>query len=308
MHETEALALAARQHGLAHRKQLTKLGWTRNGLRHAVDSGRWNWRTDRVLELVGSAATPEQRVLAAILDLNVDAAVSHTSAAARWGIPGFQLAPLHVTGERERGRRPAHVGIVHRPKLLLPDHVVVLDGIRTTTPTRTLFDLAGILHWKRTERALETALSMRLTTTPRLHAMFRQLARRGRAGIAVMRSLLDERPIGYVPAGSRLELRVEDLARQAHITDLVRQIDVGNGSDPIGRVDFVDRERRIIIEVQSDRFHGSMVDSRRDAERIDALRAAGWIVVEIHEYDIWYDPEKVVRLLREAFWVAKSVR
>jgi very-short-patch-repair endonuclease len=306
MRTDEMLALAARQHGLAHRKQLTALGYTPSAIRRQVESGRLRWRTSRVVELVGAPDTREQRLMAGLLDLSTEAALSYHTSAARWGLPGFALHPIHVTGRRERGRRPQQIAIVHRPRLLLPDHVVMLDGLPTTTPARTLFDLAGVIHPLRTERALENALLDRLTTVARLQAMLRQLARRGRPGIGVMRSLLDALPPDYMPTGSRLERRVEDLARRIGITTLVRQLDVGGDDDWLGRVDFVDRVRRVIIEVQSERFHNGRLDRAADARRIAALRAAGWIVIEILEHDVWYDADKVVHQMREAFWQAQS--
>jgi very-short-patch-repair endonuclease len=257
---------------------------------------------------VGSTPTTEQRLMAHVLDLNVHARISHLTAAARYGLPGFAVGPVHVTGDRERGRRPHHRSIIHRPKLLLLHHELVLDGIPMTSPTRTLFDLAAVIHPKAAARAVDTALSMRLTSIPKLQRMLKELARRGRPGIRVMRAILDLRPIGYMPTDSRLELRVEELARRAGITTLERQVEVGNEQERIGRVDFLDRARKIIIEVQSDRHHRSYLDRERDKARIAALRAAGWTVIEILEHDVWYDAEKVIRQLREAFWVNEPAR
>jgi very-short-patch-repair endonuclease len=308
MRTDDMLALAARQHGLAHRKQLTALGVTPSAIRRQVASGRWRWRTSRVLQLVGAPDTEAQRLMAGLLDLSTKATLSFHTAAARWGLPGFDAYPIHVTGRRERGCRPDQVGVVHRPRLLLPDHIVTLDGIAITTPARTLFDLAGVIHEKRTERALESALRDRLTTTARLHAMLRELAQRGRPGISVMRALLADRPHDYVPTGSHLELRFQELAKRAGVTTLVRQLDVGDSHDWIGRVDFVDRIHKIIIEVQSEAFHGGRLDREHDRQRIAALRAAGWLVIEVDEYDVWYDPDTVVRALRSGFWQAKAAR
>lgn len=300
--DTSLLSLAAQQHGLAHQIQLRQLGFNESAIRHRVEHGRWVRRTPSILQLAGSPETVQQRLMLAALDVGLDSALSFDTAAARWGIPGFSLEPVHVTGDRQRGRRDNHLAKVHQPRLLLPEHVLVLDGIRTTSPTRTLFDLAGVLHPGRLERALDTALASGLTTIPLLRKMLKQLARKGRPGIRIMRELLEARPLGYRPPESGLESRFQRLARQAGIWTFERQVDVGDEYDWIGRVDFIERSKRVIVEVQSARFHGSVSDQRRDAKRRALLRAAGWKVIEVREHDLWHNPEKVIRDLYQAFF------
>jgi very-short-patch-repair endonuclease len=238
----------------------------------------------------------------AVLDLNPDgAAISHQSAAARWGIPGFSLSPWHVTGNRIRGRNHDVLGIVHQPRLLLPDHVLQLDGIPTVSPTLVLFQLAGVLRWpQQVERAMDNALAARLTSALLLERALRRLARKGRPGIRLMRALIEPRLVHYAPFASGMEFRFGDLARRCGLTGFERQVNVGDEYDWLGRVDFIDRKRRIIVEVQSVRFHASMLDAARDAARVAALRAAGWIVVQVREHDLWYDADKVVADLRAA--------
>ena len=50
-------------------------------------------------------------------------------------------------------------------------------------------------------RAVDATLVRRLTNTRALHQMLDVLAKRGRRGIAVMRQVLDEAPLGVPPAG-----------------------------------------------------------------------------------------------------------
>lgn len=292
------LRLAARQHGLATRKQLAALGLTESGCRNLVERGEWRWRSSTVLQVLGSAPTTEQELLLHALDVDVDAAISHETSMARWGTPGFSLWPVHVTGDRVRGRRRKHLAIVHQPRLLQPEHVIELDGIRTTTPTRTLFDLAGVIHPGRLERALDNALASGLTSIPLLNSMLNQLACRGRKGITLMRALLEARPIGYVPPASGLESRFQQLARRAGWWTFSRQINVGDEHSWLARVDFVEREQRIIVEVQSDRFHTALLDREADKRRIALLSAAGWTVLEVKEHDLWHNPDKVIRQLQ----------
>jgi very-short-patch-repair endonuclease len=302
MKEPEILTLAARQHGLAHRKQLAELGVTESALRRAVQRGRWKWRTGHVLQLVGVPPTSLQDAMLAVLDLNPDgAALSHDTAAARWGLTGFDLHPFHVMGDRIRGRNDDHLGTVHQPRLLLADHVMALDGIPTVSPTLTLFHLAGVIRWpEKMSRVIDNALASGLTSVALLQRTLKRYAKRGRTGITLMRELIEEREGGYVPPASGLEWRFRDLARKCGLDGFDRQVDVGDEYDWIGRVDFIDRKRRIIVEVQSARYHGALVDVARDAARIAALRAAGWTVIEVREFDLWYNPEKVIAQLREA--------
>src|SRR4029079_18805341 len=93
------------------------------------------------------------------------------------------------------GRFPdSHISVVHQPLLLTPEQVTTLHAVPVTTPARTIFDLAACEHPMRRARALDFALSRRLTNNAELHHMLRQLGRRGRTGITTMRELLADRP------------------------------------------------------------------------------------------------------------------
>ena len=96
------------------------------------------------------------------------------------------------------------------------------------------------------------------------------------------------RSIGQpTPAWSSASSEILDRAGDAPFE---RQVDVGDEDGWIGRVDFADRRLKVVVEIQSDRFHSSLSDRRRDAERLARLRAAGWLVVEITEEEIFHRP------------------
>jgi very-short-patch-repair endonuclease len=111
-----------------------------------------------------------------------------------------------------------------------------------------------------------------------------------------MRRLLAERAGAYDPPASNLEARLHAVATQAGVHSLVRQCDVG-GADWIGRVDYLDRDRRLVVEVDSDLHHTSLLDEAADAARDAALAGAGYTVVRIKEQDLWHRPDEVVRRL-----------
>jgi very-short-patch-repair endonuclease len=132
---------------------------------------------------------------------------------------------------------------------------------------------------------------------PALHDLLPELAARGRTGIANMRLLLDERPVGTAVAASGNEHRFEEVLRNAGICGFERQVDVG-GHAWFGRCDYVRLGIRLIVEVDSRLHHTSVTDRANDAARDAALRAAGWTVVRIWDDDLWQRPWDVVDRLR----------
>lgn len=233
--------------------------------------------------------------MVAVLDAGAGAVVSHETAAALWRLPGFAAGAVHMTQAVGRWANRSVLGTVHYTCSLPAGHVVQFERIPVTTPARTIFDLAGVLHPGRSERALDTALARGLTSMEALHRVAGELARRGRPGSAVMRRLLADRDASYVAPESNMEARLEVVARSAGV-DLVRQQDVG-GEDWVGRADYLDRERRLIVEVDSDLHHSSLLDQAADARRDAAAAAAGYTVVRINEHDLWHRPEEVTRRL-----------
>ena len=113
----------------------------------------------------------------------------------------------------------------------------------------------------------------------------------GPAGWVVLRRLAAARPEGYQRRGPKLERRFEEILERAGEAPFERQVDLGDDEGWIGRVDFADRRLKVIVEVQGQTFHTSLSDRRRDAERFRRLRAAGWIVVEVAEDEIFRKPE-----------------
>lgn len=239
--------------------------------------------------------------MAAVLDANVGAASSHQTAAALWQLPGFALEPVEVVGRRGRARRSAtDAVIVHEPRMLLPHHVVEVDGVPVTTPTRTLFDLAGsaAVHPKRLERTLDTAWSRNLVSHGSLARMLGELARRGRRGITLMRELIADRPADHRPPESSTEARFQEFARRCGLRSFVRQRDMGDDEAWIGRVDFIDAERQLVVEVVDALFHGSLTDQRHDQERWQRLARSGLRVEVVDGFDLFHRPELVVARLR----------
>lgn len=292
--------LARRQYSLVSRLQLTDIGFTPHGVLRAVRSGRLERISPRVFRVGGSADTPKQRAMAATLDI-AGSAVALQSAAALWRLQGFALEPIHVISTRRPHRDRARVGKMHSSVCLDESDVTAVSGIPVTTPLRTLQDLAPRLHCDRLSQVCDRMLGTRLVHLEMLHALADRLpASGGRPGTRAMRQLIAARPEGYRPPESGLERRFESILERAGEAPFERQVDLGDDDGWIGRVDYVDRRCRVIVEVQSALFHGGLLDRARDAERLARLRRAGWIVVEVTDTEVWHRPAIVVARIRYA--------
>jgi very-short-patch-repair endonuclease len=294
-HDAAALDLASRQHGAASVRQARALGLTADGIHHRIQQGRLRRASSRVLLVSGSTPSIEQRMMVAVLHHGPDAYLARATALALWGLPGFERIPVELVCVRRRNNEDASIAIVHTSRDLAETHLAELHGLPVTTPARALFDIAATLHPKRVERAVDNALARRLVTVPLLHRTLAELADRGRSGITLMRALLEARRRDYRPPGSNTEARLNELLKRAGQRRLAPQREVGSEEAWIGRVDYGDDELpTLVVEVQSDLFHGSLLDRRRDEQRLAALRGAGFVVLELWESEIWHRPDEAV--------------
>ncbi len=289
--------VAEEQHAVVSRNQCRAMGIAYEQVRVARNRGEWDPVSPRVLRLVGAPRTERSALMAAVLDAGDGAAASHRAAAALWRLPSFDYAELDVSRHHDGDcHRPA-LGRLHLPRSLPAHHVTSVDGIPVTTPARTIFDLAGLLHPARVERALDNAIAMSPGLLRALHRMLPELAERGRTGITLMRELLAHRPMGYIAPASGLEARLIRLLDEAGIKTR-RQVDVG-GEDWMGRTDLLVVGTNVVIEADSARFHTSRLDRERDARRDEAMRVAGFRPVRVTEEAVWHAPSTVIRTVLE---------
>jgi very-short-patch-repair endonuclease len=67
----------------------------------------------------------------------------------------------------------------------------------------------------------------------------------------------------------------------------------------VGTVDYVDDDLGLLVEVDSELHHTSLLDQQRDAERDAAMLAAGFRkVVRVFEEDIWQRPWVALEAIR----------
>ncbi len=297
-HDIEALA--TRQHALVAVFQLYGLGASATEVARLI-SGRRGWEpvTARVLARTGGADTIERRLMAAVLDASPGAVLSATTAAHLWGAPGFRSSPVHVTRHRGVSRRASPLAKVHEVVDLRPHHVRLLRGLPVTSPARTVFDLAAVVHPGRVERFLDWCWSERLLDGAALIGTVVELAKRGRTGSALLRELVAARGAGYVPPASGLERRFEQVLGDRALGSYRRQVDSG-GEAWTGRVDYRHRQLPIVVEVHSERYHTALVDQAHDQARQEQLGRDGFEVVVVWDVEVWHEPDTVGARVRAA--------
>jgi very-short-patch-repair endonuclease len=251
--------IAASQHGHVTRSQLLNAGFDGNAIDYRVKKGRLVLRYRGVYAVGHIPPSPHARAMAAVLACGPGAALSHRSAAALWGLTRWP-STLEVTATTDR-RVP---GVrTHRSRNLID--VTAHYGIPTTTPARTLLDLAGILDPASLTRALNDA---RLRNLLSLDDLDDVLARSpGRA----TRALADDQP--EAPTRSVFEDTFLAFLDRHHLPrPEVNQRVAGY------EVDMLWRPQRLVAELDGRAYHR---DFERDRERDADLLAAGLRVVRV---------------------------
>ena len=276
--------LAERQHGVATRAQLTALGFGKGAIDARIRAERLHRVHQGVYAVGRPSLTREGRFMAAVLSCGPAAALSHFAAAVLWRLLTERGPRIDVTVPRGGQRRRRGAVIIHRSALPAAD-ITHRDGIRVTTPARTLIDLADVLPRRRLERALDEAAYLRLDLAP-------VSPRPGRRGAGVLAQVIAMHAPGSTRTRSELEERMLSLCDRFRLpTPEVNTTVQGH------EVDFLWRDSRLVVEVDGWAAHGTRSAFERDRRRDADLLAAGWRVLRIS----WE------RLRSEPLWVAERL-
>jgi hypothetical protein len=297
MDHTSMRKIAASQHGLVRLDQLCDLGASAASRRHLVEAGILDQLSVSVFRVAGSAPTLAQSRLAAVLDAGADACLSHGSSTESWGLGRRRHATHEVARRRRITPRETHLGIVHVLRDLQPHHVVRRHGVPTTTPARTIVDLAATAAPLYVERILDIAWSRRLLNIGEVDSIVREVRKKGRSGVVLMDELLKPRRFRPRP-GSALELRYEDILQRHGLPKMDAQVHLYDERGWIGCVDYVGRETPLVVFVDGAAWHTSITDQRHDDLQTRRIQAIGYDVVRVSDGEILFDEAALVRRLR----------
>lgn len=198
---TRLASLASAQAGMVTRAQARELGLKDHHLRYRIECGTLVRVDDGLYRFTAVPVDRRQDLMRALLLCGDTSALSHRTAAMCHGTRQFSGELIEVTTAARTRREPEGV-VIHRSRRLPPAHLKVLDGLRTTTPARTLVDLAAVQPASRVGRVLEEWLADRKVTVPALRQVLVDLGTRGRADARLVRDLLDGRVLGTQPGDS----------------------------------------------------------------------------------------------------------
>jgi very-short-patch-repair endonuclease len=291
--------VAGRQRGVITRAQLLHLGLTPDTIDNWLKSARLH-SFYRGVYLLGHAQPAEgARELAAVLACGPGAVLSHRSAAGLWRLLPDPSGDVEITvGGRNCGTKP---GVrVHRVAALDRRDIRKLGGIPVTSPPRTILDLAAIVAGSELERALAEAQARRLTRETELLSLLARFA--GRPGTAALRSLIggDASP---ALTRSQAEQRLLALLRSAELPPPEVNARISRYE-----VDFLWRERRLVVEVDGFRYHSSRGAFERDRLRDSGLAGMGFRVMRTTWHQIVRRPEALVARIATALAVGEGPR
>jgi hypothetical protein len=265
-------ALAADAHGVLSVHELRACGLTGPAIRRRVESGRLHPVFRGVYAVGHTRLTPEGRWLAAVKACGPGAVLSHASAAMLLGFLRLDDRRPEVTVP---GRRRPSAIRTHRTRGLHLDDAWRHHGIPTTSPPRTILDLAATWDDLPIRRLMSRAQSLCLTN---LRQLGRPLDRaHGHPGLGRY-----ARVLGSAPPATRSELedRVHDLILGAGFQPPLVNVSIRlDGRRVIP--DFRWPEHRLSVEADSRTWHGNPHAGLDDAEREALLRRHGDEVVRI---------------------------
>jgi Protein of unknown function (DUF559) len=282
--------LAECQHGVVARRQLLDAGLAKGLIQERLRV-RLLVPIHRGVYAVGHGRVDlPHRWMAAVLACGDRAALPHGSAAHLWDLR-FSRGPVEVT--RLAGGRPRAGILLRQTSTLAPEDLTRESGIPVTTLERTLLDIAADLDAGRLERVVVAADRSGRLRWGRLQRALEE--GKGRPGVARLRRVAEEVDPGAAEVRSGLEVDFLALCRKAGLPAPAVNVLVA------GRlVDFLWPERRVIVEVDSYRYHGDRSAFERDHRSTLILETAGYAVHRITERMLTQDPGSFLDLVRNS--------
>ena len=289
-------AIASSQAGFLGHDQVKRLSLSDEMIANRIKNGTWT-RVRNGLYKVGGIEGDRKGLLRGALAILPNPTISHESAAEAYSMPYVARGRAVVTVHARTTHDFPGVTI-HRSLDLANDHRQLVDAQFTTTPERTLNDLAAVLHLNALANALDESLARKLVTMDGIVRIFEQVARRGRTGSGAMRQLLDERVGTQLVTATKLEKIGLEVFADGGLPRPEFQYPAP--WDPGKRIDFAWPHVCVGCECDSRRWHTRVSDFQRDRDRDNLSLLHNWRIFRFTWQDFTERPELVVTQLRNA--------
>ncbi len=271
------------QYGVVSRAQLVSAGLTRNEIGQRVEMQRLRRLHQGVYAVGHRVLRIEGHWMAAVLACGEGAVLSHQTAPAVWELRRVGSGAIHVTVPGDPGRKKRRGICVHRSATLTDRDVTTVRGLPVTTVARTIIDLSRTLNKDDLEELVHRADDRGLVDFTDLRA----------ARSASLQAVL--RTFDPAPTRSALERRFLKLCRDHDIP----RPEV-NAYIEGYLVDFVWRDRKLIVEVDGYEHHGTRTRFESDRERDVVLSTRGWGVRRFTWRQLEEKPGWVAAMTRKA--------
>lgn len=204
--------------------------------------------------------------MAAVLACGANAVLSHGSAAQLWGLLKPNPQCIDVTVRRGGGRKRLRGIRRHRSETLIGEETTRVQNVPVTTPARTIADLRRTASGAVLRRALREAAVIGLDVGER-------------EGSAITRSEFEDRFL--------------ELCRRHRLPPPEVNAKVGRFT-----VDFLWRERGLIVETDGYRYHRGRQAFEEDRARDLELRLDGFEVVRFTHRQVFENSRRVAATIR----------
>jgi predicted transcriptional regulator of viral defense system len=290
-------AFARSRHGVLTWAEAIGLGIPPHRLQSWERSGRLVRVAPQVYMVAGVPETWRQRVRVATG--SGAAWASHRTAAALWGINGFDGRIIEVVTPRGR-RRKRRSWTVHESRTLRGVDLAVAGGIPATSVVRTILDLPAVAHPYLVGKALDYACRRDEHMLEAVTRRHRELPRRGRRGAVLMSEMLDERTGTEGSTDTDFETEALRLVRSIGLPEPVPQFRVRDG-EFVAYLDLAWPDIMWLIECDSLDSHSGKGPHEWDRMRRRHLKRLGWDGVEITYDDVTKRAAKTGGELRELY-------
>ena len=289
------------------RADLADLGFTENDLRRALRCGAIRPLVRGVYVAAHVEDTLDLRARAVAKAVPADQVVTDRSAAWLHGVDTHVYAEHDAVVPVEtcalRWHAPTKLaGVDGRTRDLRPEDVMVVHGVRVTTPLRTALDLGCCLRRREAFAAMVVLASLHGFTARDLErAVGRYRRRRGVIQLRSLIGLVDPRIESVREAWVFLAIADAGLALPEP------QVWIEIDGVPTYRLDFAYRRAQVVVEYDGREAHEGR--EAEDEERRAWLRRHGWTVIVVRVGDFTGDAlDRWLRELRAALVPSYSNR